>query len=618
MTVPPGKVELPLRPASEPKPTKAGHEYGHERGDALWQGQSKSRSYCLAAPSMNRLQKSENGRWPALIRPAGAVAIQLKKRAYYFCGQRDAFPPLNAPISGYSQTPLSQLPSTIPTSLGATTDEEYLKRFLPLKPTIRQRFTRGVRRLKKRIRVNVVEGVPRAVERMKGIEWATAPMVITTEAESFGGGEKNEGEEGNLKCDKKGTAAEGDDEEWMTAPTSVFYTFSDIPPDLFDPSRLSKRPQSELSAQTRLGDAITAPVGIPFSGKNDARNAGTRVGAHVFCLRAGSQRRPTSPAARTYTNGCLEAAPPAGGDVTHQQPLTGGDHLILYSTVANPPLKPIARAPYPVRIAHAPDELSTEPDWHTMEREGEPGRWGSWPYRRDSGRERLIGGEWFGASYVQLVEEFSLVRPHTTNTFWASQGMFSRPDLVHVTLDVSVEGWLETTLRRQEERWKDLRASVNIRPTTCLATGICPRPWTVPISNLSPRLDTPMDAFSEMLATLPLEDMFIFPPLLSLFRTTNPLWGGRGANHTPILSLSPLVGPQEALDAFGWRGSQELLDPRKMRGSADGADGADGQSTIGTLVACFTFPPLIFFRRVDEGPVDELAWSTVLVLDYKA
>jgi hypothetical protein len=67
--------------------------------------------------------------------------------------------------------------------------------------------------------------------------------------------------------------------------TFNFYTFSDIPPDLFDPSRLSKRPQSELSAQTRLGDAITAPVGLPFSGRSD----GTRVGAHVFYLRAGSR-----------------------------------------------------------------------------------------------------------------------------------------------------------------------------------------------------------------------------------------------------------------------------------------------------------------------------------------
>jgi hypothetical protein len=62
--VPPGKVELPLRPASEPKPTKARHEYGHERGDALWQGQSKPliQPFLLFGGTFNE-QVTEERKW---------------------------------------------------------------------------------------------------------------------------------------------------------------------------------------------------------------------------------------------------------------------------------------------------------------------------------------------------------------------------------------------------------------------------------------------------------------------------------------------------------------------------------------------------------------------------
>ena len=84
------------------------------------------------------------------------------------------------------------------TGLRGTLNEEYLKRFLPLKPTMRQRFSRCVRRLKKLLGVNLVEVVPRAVDRMRGIEWATAPepVVFTTACGGFGGVYVSDGSEG--------------------------------------------------------------------------------------------------------------------------------------------------------------------------------------------------------------------------------------------------------------------------------------------------------------------------------------------------------------------------------------------------------------------------------------
>ena len=106
--------------------------------------------------------------------------------------------------------------SLTPSGLSASLDETYLELFAPLKPTIRQRIKRGVRRFKKKLRKNVIEGVPRGIEKMRGVEWVTAPSVL-----GIGGGEeegegnsKHEGEEGE----------EGD--EWKTAPTRAVSVFS--------------------------------------------------------------------------------------------------------------------------------------------------------------------------------------------------------------------------------------------------------------------------------------------------------------------------------------------------------------------------------------------------------
>ncbi|TEB18657.1 hypothetical protein FA13DRAFT_1719688 [Coprinellus micaceus] len=241
-----------------------------------------------------------------------------------------------------------------------------------------------------------------------------------------------------------------------------------------------------------------------------------------------------------------------------------------------------------------------------MEREGGPGRWGSWPYRRDSGRERLIGGEWFGASYVQLVEEFSLVRTHATNTFWASQGMFSRPDLVHVTLDVSVEGWLETTLRRQKERWKDLRASVNIRPTTCLA--VC----SIELARQDQgQREAPVMEGREWLAAAQRTHLESFSKPEPVFDPGPPLY----PTYRPVSTLPWMLSLRCWLLFLLRTWITGTPRPSKDAGLCGWCGWPEYYWDFGGLLYV---SPTDFFRRVDEGPEDELAWSTVLVLDYRA